>query len=953
MENKKLSLLVGVVLIALAICFVMPFGGIAKAATADLLDQEQTNRTGNVWVNFDFPRYQTFTPSYSGHLSKIDIDIFASFGMPGALKVSIYKEGDLTKPLASTQLATYNSGWTSIDFSEELPYLTRETKYRMVVSTEVGGSSYGFGWYTNSHDEYIRGESAAFGGDFTFKTYMIPDYSLSPLESQLSIHNTSLVADGTSQTTVMVQLKNAQGNAITLGGERVSIASTLGTISAVTDNNNGTYSAIITAPTTIGTGIISASVGGRAIPTTTSVQFVPGAPSTGKSTINVNNSSLLADGTSQTTVTVKLKDAQGHNLTTGGAVVDIITSQGTMSAVTDHSNGSYTAMLTAPISAGTSIISAKVGGNAMAATTSVQFIPLPAQTVSAIVASSIPPAGSDNIVTLTVKNALGNTDTTFNGMKNVTISGANQAPDGSFGSFNGVPLTSSQVVTLNFTKGVATASLKLNGATTHTIQLIVAGVNNASANSLILMPVAGSAITMKVTTDIQSPTMNAGIFSQQPVVTLFDAFGNVSVKDSTTVITVSKKDTGAWTLTGTLKAQANKGIVRFLDLGAMNLATIADAQLSFNASGLEPITSVDVPLMAKQLAVHFDDGSTVSDLIASYGDKLIAPNIPTKAGHTFVGWYKDADLTTKWDFATEIVTSDITLYGKWTINNYTVTYNANGGTPVATATVPYNEKATAPIAPTKAGHTFVGWFKDADLTTKWDFTLDIVTNEIILYGKWLVISSSGNESLPTNPSVPEKPLPEPSVPDYPTPEEPGPSKPDIEPEFIFSDVPKTHWAWDMIQEMTRKEIITGYSDKSFRPNENIKRQHIAVLFARALTLEPIRETVSFHDVVPSHPYYDAITKLHQAGIVDGANGAFHPEAPLTRAQMAKVLVLAFHLTPGGTSTFKDVAISHWSYRYIAALEQEGIALGNDGYFNPNDPVTRAQFVAFMSRAMKS
>lgn len=756
-----------------------------------------------------------------------------------------------------------------------------------------------------------------------------------------------------------IQLKDAQGNNITTGGETVTIASSVGTVSAVTDHNNGSYTATLTAPTTIGTGSINASVGGRTIPTTASVQFVSGPPSLAKSTVTVNDSSLLADGTSQTTVTVKLKDAQGNDVTTGGATVSISSTLGIIGTVTTHNNGTYTATLTAPSTVGTSILSATVNGNAIAATTSVQFIPKPAQTVVASVASNTPTVGSDNMITLSVKNALGDIDTTFNGIKNVTILGYNQAPNGSFGNVNGEPLTSSsQVVAIDFTNGIATANLKLNAATTQSIEFSVLGVNTASSNSVTITPVAGSAASMKVTTDLKAPTINGGLFSQQPVVTLYDAYENVSVNDYTKIITVAKKDAGAWTLTGTLTAKANAGIVSFSDLGSVNAANVSGAQLSFDATGLGQITSSGVTLLPKQLTVSFDatGGSPVGDLTISYDDKINAPTAPTKTGYTFAGWYKDATLTTEWDFATETVTEDTTLYGKWAINSYTVTFNTNGGTTVAPVTITYDKKITKPAAPTKVGHTFAGWYKSDTLTTQWDFLIDVVTKDTALYAKWFVNSSSGSDgqsSTPTTPSVPENPKTPSNEPSNPV-ETPHtePSKPETEAQdIIFSDVPKTHWAWEMIQDMTRKGIITGYPDKTFRPNDYIKRQHIAIMFTRAFELEAIRETVSFKDVLPSHPYYEAITKLYQAGIVDGSNGEFHPDAFLTRAQMAKVLVEALQLTPNGISHFKDVPPTHWSYNYIATLQQEGIALGDDGYFKPNDPLTRAQFVALMYRAM--
>ncbi|CAM5349828.1 hypothetical protein LSPH24S_03437 [Lysinibacillus sphaericus] len=57
------------------------------------------------------------------------------------------------------------------------------------------------------------------------------------------------------------------------------------------------------------------------------------------------------------------------------------------------------------------------------------------------------------------------------------------------------------------------------------------------------------------------------------------------------------------------------------------------------------------------------------------------------------------------------MTEDTTLYGKWAINSYTVTFNTNGGTTVAPVTITYDKKITKPAAPTKVGHTFAGWYE--------------------------------------------------------------------------------------------------------------------------------------------------------------------------------------------------------------------------------------------------
>ena len=197
---------------------------------------------------------------------------------------------------------------------------------------------------------------------------------------------------------------------------------------------------------------------------------------------------------------------------------------------------------------------------------------------------------------------------------------------------------------------------------------------------------------------------------------------------------------------------------------------------------------------------------------------------------------------------------------------------------------------------------------------------------------------------PTEPEQPVKPVP--------TPEEPKQPEKTIEPTptIIFNDI-STNWAKDMIEEIAARGIITGYPDGTFRPNEPIQRQHVAIMLVRAFQLTANREEATFRDVPKNHSYYDAITLLQQAGIVDGSNGAFNPNANMTRAQIAKVLVLILGIKPGGTSTFQDVSATHWSHDYIAALEENGIVLGDNGNFRPDESMTRAQFVAIMHRAL--
>ncbi|MGE7271105.1 fibronectin type III domain-containing protein [Brevibacillus panacihumi] len=227
----------------------------------------------------------------------------------------------------------------------------------------------------------------------------------------------------------------------------------------------------------------------------------------------------------------------------------------------------------------------------------VRKLSLNEKTVGASASTSTPQVGVDNAITMTVKNAQGNTDTTFNGAHDVTITGYLQAPDNSFGSLDGIALSASpNTISVTFASGVATVNLRLNKAATQSITLSVAGVTKPAANTLIITPIAGNAASMALTTDITPPVSNGGMFAQQPVITLHDVYGNTSIGDDNTVVIASKKDTGAWTLTGTSAATASAGVVTFTGLGATNAAGVTGAQLAFEAVGLTPIESKTVML---------------------------------------------------------------------------------------------------------------------------------------------------------------------------------------------------------------------------------------------------------------------------------------------------------------------------------------------------------------------
>lgn len=161
---------------------------------------------------------------------------------------------------------------------------------------------------------------------------------------------------------------------------------------------------------------------------------------------------------------------------------------------------------------------------------------------------------------------------------------------------------------------------------------------------------------------------------------------------------------------------------------------------------MDTVPANDITLYAKwtinQYIVSFDSqgGSAVDDIQADYLTKIDAPAATTKTGYTFAGWYRESVCTNTWVFTTDTIPDqDITLYAKWTVNQYSVSFNSQGGTAVGDIKADYGSKITAPSAPTKTGYTIGGWYKKAACINAWVFATDTVpAKDITLYAKWTI-----------------------------------------------------------------------------------------------------------------------------------------------------------------------------------------------------------------------
>jgi uncharacterized repeat protein (TIGR02543 family) len=173
----------------------------------------------------------------------------------------------------------------------------------------------------------------------------------------------------------------------------------------------------------------------------------------------------------------------------------------------------------------------------------------------------------------------------------------------------------------------------------------------------------------------------------------------------------------------------------------------SDSDLTQSYS-FEKMPATDITLYAKWNTVSYDiaytlnGGTNHGSNPATYHIETatITLGSPTKAGHTFSGWFDNADFTG--NAITEIPLGSYgnkTFYAKWTINQYTITFNSNGGSAINAITQNYDTSITAPSNPTKEGYSFNGW--SSVIPTK------MPAENIVIEAYWLLLATQADEKV--------------------------------------------------------------------------------------------------------------------------------------------------------------------------------------------------------------
>lgn len=354
-------------------------------------------------------------------------------------------------------------------------------------------------------------------------------------------------------------------------------------------------------------------------------------------------------------------------------------------------------------------------------------------------------------------------------------------------------------------------------------------------------------------------------------------------------------------------------------------------------SGNQPVVDVENSALYNNTAATAGDdlllsGATYTLPVASQmpGDKKLASD-----GEDITGWYHDGWY--KWNPTANDGKGSYEEIGRWTVDTadeYKPVANDSQAISLKAAhaqmfTVTYTDgvdheevfknqvykvaKGSATPAfdgnPTRSGYTFMGWSPTVAET---------VTADVTYIAQW---KRNGGHH---------------------------PSKPDNTVEIPDEDAlglnTDDHFAY-----------IIGYPDGTVQPNGQITRAEATTIFFRLLTEESrsanLTKTNGYTDVASDAWYNTAVSTMTKAGIVDGyPDGTFRPDAPITRAEMAKIISL-FAKLDKSESRFSDIA-GHWAEAYIKLAAGNGWIVGYpDGTFGPQRNITRAETATMINRVL--
>ena len=372
-----------------------------------------------------------------------------------------------------------------------------------------------------------------------------------------------------------------------------------------------------------------------------------------------------------------------------------------------------------------------------------------------------------------------------------------------------------------------------------------------------------------------------------------------------------------------------------------------------------------------------------TDTYAFGTDVTVRTAHPEKEGYTFTGWTNIANIVTvDADGTFTMPAQDVRFDAQFRINQYHVTYKVDGKDYGNTETYVFNSDVVIRPVPTKEGYTFTGWkIGTADAENFKMPAHDVTIEGTFAINRYTVTYKVDTEVVGTdvydfNSDVVIRPVPTKEGYTFSgwkigTADAENFKMPahDVTIEGTFAKnssggghhrrptvtipdkVPtglngNDHYAY-----------IVGYPDKTVRPQNGITRAEVATIFFRLLTDETRNanstKSNSYSDVAAGAWYNHAVSTLSAMGIVKGdSDGKFNPNAPITRAEFAAIAARFDDKANTTTADFSDIA-SHWAKNEISAASNNGWINGYpDGTFRPDNKITRAEAMTLVNRVLK-
>ncbi len=179
-------------------------------------------------------------------------------------------------------------------------------------------------------------------------------------------------------------------------------------------------------------------------------------------------------------------------------------------------------------------------------------------------------------------------------------------------------------------------------------------------------------------------------------------------------------------------------------------------------------------------------------------------------------------------------------------------------------------------------------------------------------------------------------------------------------QVAFTDVPNNYWAQTFIQELASRNIIKGFPDGSFRPNDPVTRAQFAALLSQAMNKPVIRSSATFTDVASTYWAASAIQKAYTTGFMSGYSATtFRPNENISRVQILVSLANGLGYAPTKPTdptlqAYSDAStIPAYARNSVAAATENRMVVNypNLKLLNPNQPSTRAEVAAFIYQAL--